>query len=107
MLIAGSGEEALEQLAGAAQDVDVVLCDLMMPGLSGMAVYEQVAASAPALAARFVFMTGGAFTPGAEAFLEQVPCPVLYKPTPLDALEAVIQEVGGDAARDLAARGAS
>ncbi len=60
--------------------VDVVLCDVMMPKMTGMDVYEAVLARAPEIARRFVFLTGGAFTPRARSFLEGVSNPKLDKP---------------------------
>ena len=69
---------------------DVVFCDLMMPSGSGIELYEKVAASAPEVAARIVFMTGGAFTEEAGAFLERVPNATLTKPFSLDAVQAII-----------------
>jgi PAS domain S-box-containing protein len=80
-----SGEAALSQLrAGPA--FDLVLCDLMMPGLSGMDLFEQVRQADPAAAARFVFLTGGAFTDRAREFLERVQGPRLEKPFDPDGL---------------------
>ena len=64
---------------------DVVFCDLMMPEMTGMEWFEQVSAVAPALAPRVVFVTGGAFTDAARAFLERVTNPRLEKPfAPVD-----------------------
>jgi len=40
LLFAASGREAIEVLAG--ENVDVVLCDVMMPGLDGFGVCRQV-----------------------------------------------------------------
>jgi PAS domain S-box-containing protein len=80
-----SGEAALAQL-GAGPGFDLVLCDLMMPGLSGMDLFERVRQSVPAAAARFVFLTGGAFTDRARQFLERVPNPRLEKPFDPDGL---------------------
>ena len=45
----------------------------MMPDLTGMDVYEELSQSAPHMAERIVFMTGGTFTPRARAFLDKVP----------------------------------
>lgn len=61
-------QEALSRLLGGER-FDVVLCDLLMPGLTGMDLHEQLAASRPEIAKRMIFFTGGAFTPRAEAFL--------------------------------------
>jgi PAS domain S-box-containing protein len=90
VVTATSGREALELLAGTPP-FDVVLCDLMMPEVSGMDVYERVAEIAPHLATRFVFVTGGAFTDRARAFVERVGAPVLEKPFELAALPAVLR----------------
>jgi hypothetical protein len=51
---------------------------------------RQLEAASPAMAARLVFMTGGAFTPGAEQFLESRIIPALLKP--LDG-KALIERV--------------
>jgi PAS domain S-box-containing protein len=59
---------------------DVVLCDLMMPQMTGMELHRAVTECAPDQAARFVFLTGGAFTPLAARFLEQTQNPKIDKP---------------------------
>jgi CheY-like chemotaxis protein len=65
---------------------DLVLCDLMMPEMSGEDVYREATRRWPQLARRFVFMTGGAFTPRGRQFLASVPAPVLEKPFRMDDL---------------------
>ena len=62
----------------------------MMPEMTGMEVYERVLAIDPDQAERMVFLSGGAFTPRARAFLEHRPC--LEKPFDLATLEAVIRD---------------
>lgn len=59
---------------------DAVLCDVMMRDMTGMDLYEKLRAGRPAMAERIVFMTGGAFTARARAFLESVSNPCLDKP---------------------------
>jgi len=49
---------------------DLVLCDLMMPEMTGMELEARVARAAPEMVERFVFMTGGAFTRAARDFVE-------------------------------------
>ncbi len=80
-----SGEAALSQLRDGP-GFDLVLCDLMMPGLSGMDLFERVRQADPGAAARFVFLTGGTFTDRAREFLERVPNPRLEKPFDPDGL---------------------
>jgi CheY-like chemotaxis protein len=71
---------------------DVVLCDLMMPVVSGFEFYERLSRSAPELASRTVFLTGGAFTAEARSFLERVPNPSMPKPFDIGALRALVNE---------------
>ncbi|MFY0527700.1 two-component regulator propeller domain-containing protein [Archangium gephyra] len=68
-----SSRQALELLKGPkGTEVDVVLCDLMMPDLTGMELHADLVTSAPAVAGRMVFVTGGAFTPAARTFMDTV-----------------------------------
>jgi signal transduction histidine kinase len=71
---------------------DVVLCDLVMPDISGPEFYAKVKDTWPELAARLVFMTGGAFTPRTVEFMKCVPTGVLSKPFALDELKRVVRE---------------
>jgi CheY-like chemotaxis protein len=91
-MVAGSGREALDIL-GRDRAFDVVLCDLMMPEISGMDVYEAVRVGNPELASRMVFMTGGAFTPRARQFLQTTSSPHLVKPFPPEALHDLVGRV--------------
>jgi PAS domain S-box-containing protein len=62
------GKEGLALLR-ARPDVDLVFCDLMMTGMTGMDLAEALATEAPEVAAKMVFMTGGAFLPRAREFV--------------------------------------
>ena len=62
------GQSAMQALLGAA-DVDLVFCDLMMTGMTGIDVAERLTSAAPELANRLVLMTGGAFSPAARDFV--------------------------------------
>ena len=84
--------EALTYLRREAP-ADVILCDLMMPVMSGVEFYEELARSKPELARRVVFLTGGAFTPGARAFLERVKNARLEKPLELAGLRKLVNEL--------------
>lgn len=76
--VAASGREALELLSSGR--FDVVFCDLIMPEVSGMEVFAEATEARPELAERFVFITGGAFTTKAKAFVEGTSLPLLQKP---------------------------
>jgi len=89
---AGSGEAARTVL-GDDRRFDAILCDLMMAEVSGMDLHRWLASVEPALAERMVFMTGGAFTEGAERFLAAIDNPRMVKPFEFPALEALIARV--------------
>lgn len=72
---------------------DVIVCDLMMAPITGMELYATVRERAPAVAARMVFVTGGAYTPDARAFFEQVPDRFLTKPFRPSQLLALVDSV--------------
>jgi CheY-like chemotaxis protein len=90
--------QALSRIA-SGERYDVLLCDLMMPVMTGMDLYAEVVRTSPKLAGRVVFMTGGAFTPRAHAFLESVANPWLEKPLDTGRLRSVISRVGSAAGR--------
>jgi signal transduction histidine kinase len=84
-----SSRQALECLL-TERFFDVILCDLMMPDLNGMDLYAEVLKERPEQAARFVFMTGGAFTDRASEFLDSIDSPPLNKPFRNDELHAIV-----------------
>jgi PAS domain S-box-containing protein len=83
-----SGSEAVRLLREDGS-FDLILCDLVMPDLNGMDVFEQVCRHRPELRERFVFTTGGAITGRVRKFLETVPR--LDKPFRLEEIEALLQ----------------
>jgi signal transduction histidine kinase/CheY-like chemotaxis protein len=91
VVTAASGSEAQGLLA---QDTafDVILCDLMMPDVSGMDLHEWLNARAPALAQRMVFVSGGAFTPRAKAYLSDLSNARIDKPFKLAALRQIVAD---------------
>jgi CheY-like chemotaxis protein len=70
---------------------DVILCDLMMPTMSGIDVYDAIRQADPDQARRIVFMTGGAFTPRALEFLEANENARIEKPLERTTLRAAIR----------------
>jgi signal transduction histidine kinase/CheY-like chemotaxis protein len=88
---AASAGEALELLG--RQAFDAVVCDLMMPGMSGIELSEEVSRLRPPLRERMLFLTGGAVGPAAEEFLARPDVRYLTKPVPLPALNAALREI--------------
>lgn len=84
-----SARAALDLLE-AGQRYDVILCDLMMPQITGMDLHAAIVALDRAQADRMVFVTGGAFTPSAREFLDEVPNRRVEKPFDLKALRNLV-----------------
>jgi CheY-like chemotaxis protein len=76
--VAAGGEAALAALD--TDPPDLVLCDMLMPDLSGEELHARVRGRSHELADRFVFMTGGMATEHARAFLDAVPNARIEKP---------------------------
>jgi len=72
---------------------DIIVCDLMMPGMDGPSFYQQLRRTDPEAAARVVFTTGGAFTEDVGRFLELVPNTILQKPFSSSELRAAVERV--------------
>ncbi len=85
VVIAHGGRAALDLLE-SDQRFDLVVCDLQMPNVDGVAVYETLSLRCPELVRRFVVMTGGAVTPRAASFLQREKPRLLTKPIDLDEL---------------------
>ena len=88
--IASSGADALAQLQGGAQ-FDVILCDLMMPGMTGAELHAALSEAVPEMTARMVFITGGAFSPASQAFLDRVSNRCFEKPCDIGLLRAAVR----------------
>ncbi len=86
-----SPAEALARLQ-RGERWDAILCDLMMPELSGMDVEERLQKFAPDVLPRIVYLTGGAFTDRARKFLAEGR-PFLEKPVEAPALRARVAEL--------------
>jgi PAS domain S-box-containing protein len=81
--------EALRHL-GANRAYDVLLCDVLMPGMTGLELHAQLRTIAPRLASATVLMTGGAFTPQTADALAASPLPRLEKPFSPEQLLAAV-----------------
>lgn len=89
--IVGSGRDALE-LVGAL-DLDVMICDLVMPDLDGMEIHAALAERHPAMLERTLFMTAGPVSPEQREFLDQVKDRVLDKPFEFAELRRAVQHI--------------
>jgi len=89
VVIAEGGDKALAVLE---QDThfDVVICDLMMPEVDGVDIYEALLDRDPDLAQRLVFCSGGAFTARTKEFIEQVSNIVVSKPVDFELVRRLV-----------------
>jgi signal transduction histidine kinase len=100
------GREALG-LITSGRRFEVILCDLMMPEMSGPQFHEALKRLDPEQAQRVIFMTGGAFSESARAFLSAVTNPHIEKPLDLERLSRLLEALpheGGQAPEEGAAQ---
>ena len=88
----GDARKALERLR-AGERYAVILCDLMMPEMTGMDLFAEIEKLEPDQASRMVFVSGGAFTPRAREFLERIPNARVEKPIDLQNLRLLLRNL--------------
>ncbi|MFT3926786.1 MAG: response regulator [Myxococcales bacterium] len=86
-----NAREALNRISGG-ETYDLILCDLMMPELTGMDLWAELSRSRPDQASRMVFMTGGTFTDRAQQFLAEHGRVQLQKPFRHDELLSLVHD---------------
>ena len=88
----GSAEEG-QAILEQDESFDLVLCDMMMLGMSGMDLHQWLAKRNRALARQMVFITGGAFTPKASEYLRRAGNLKLEKPFDIVNLKRLVSEL--------------
>ena len=91
VVIVDSGRAALKVCA--LEKFEVIVCDLMMPELTGMDVHAAIIARDPELATRMIFVTGGVFTESAATFLAEIDNTVLEKPVRASELRDAVAAI--------------
>jgi CheY-like chemotaxis protein len=89
--IATNGREALARLR-TGERFDAILCDLMMPEMTGADLHVALADLAPDQAERIIFVTGDAFSLSSQHFLENITNPCFEKPCDLQELRAAVRQ---------------
>jgi len=87
--ICTAASEVLAQVAEGAR-YDALICDLMMPGMTGIELFYELEVAAPELARHMLFATGGAFTAAAQSFVEKMQSRVVAKPFRSDQLRRTV-----------------
>ena len=79
-------------LAYAQQhDYNIIVCDMHMPQIDGMAVYKQLQAQQPHLLSRLIFTTGETSSETVRLFLQETGASFLIKPFDLQDLRQMIK----------------
>src|SRR5262245_7371722 len=89
--LAGGGRAALESMQ--ARRYDLIVSDIRMAEGGGEQLYREAVAVEPALADRFIFITGDTANDRAWAFLGDAKVPVLEKPFPPDVFLDVVRRI--------------
>jgi len=76
----------------AGGEFQVVLCDVVMPGLSGIQFHGELLREAPGLARRLVFITG-ALSDEVEAYVRSQQIPCMAKPFSGTEIRATVDAV--------------
>jgi CheY-like chemotaxis protein len=87
--VAENGLQALEQIRNTR--FDLILSDLRMPKLDGLALYRELERQWPSVAQRVIFLTGYTHDPVYEPFLARREGRSLAKPLDLQALSRMIR----------------
>jgi diguanylate cyclase (GGDEF)-like protein len=90
VLVCDGAREALARILAGAR-FELVLCDLLMPEMTGMDLYEEVVRLAPEQAEGFVFVTGGAVTTRTRDFVRTVPNLVFAKPFDMQKIREIVR----------------
>lgn len=92
IVLAHGAEDALRMIR-QGELFDAIVCDLMMPGMTGIELYFELQSLSPSLAHRMLFATGGAFTPGAQGFVQRMGSRVISKPFRSDELRGKVHKL--------------
>jgi signal transduction histidine kinase len=92
-VIALDRARAALELIASGRRFDAILCDLMMPEMTGPQFHEELKRLAPEQAQRVTFMTGGAFTSEARDFLAATSNPCVEKPLDMERLFPLLEAV--------------
>ncbi|MFT7519869.1 MAG: two-component system cell cycle sensor histidine kinase/response regulator CckA [Kiritimatiellia bacterium] len=88
-------QKAYQRLA-AGEPMDLIITDIMMPGMTGDDLCRQVINVRPDLDGRFLFITGAMLRDGQQEWLASVGARVLRKPFGIEQLRRFVGEQLGD-----------
>ncbi|MEJ7601174.1 MAG: response regulator [Kofleriaceae bacterium] len=93
IVLVESGEAALDTLR-RQDNFDLIVCDLVLPGIDGIEVFKRARVISPEIGARFVFATGSNNRQLFQQSLETMDVPVLEKPFGMALLRELVERAG-------------
>ena len=90
---AGGVTEALARVGEMGDEIDVVICDVVMPDGGAELLLAGLERIAPVLARATVLLTGGAVDAQTEALVQEHAARVLRKPVDVATLRAMVERV--------------
>jgi len=95
----GQGHEVVKEhdgraglAAALAQDFDLIICDLQLPGLTGDQLLPELLKRRPQLRDRVVIVTGDVLSPDTREFFEETGLPHMHKPFRLEQLAQLVAD---------------
>lgn len=93
VVVETDGEQAIGRLE-SGERYDAIICDIMMPSMSGIDFFDRLKRIDPQLAERCGFITGGVFTERARSFAEALPTTRLVrKPFQPKTIKALVENL--------------
>ena len=89
--VTGDSVDAFEKLG--SNTYDVIICDIRIPGMSGMEVYKLTLEAHPELTGKFIFITGDTSDETTRVFLEKNKLTYVTKPFDKNNLMKKVQEL--------------
>ena len=90
---AEDGARGLAKLLAQGADYTAIISDLRMPGMSGMALHDELAKQRPELLERLVFSTGDVSSKDTAEFVQRTRCVILEKPFELSKLGETLERI--------------
>lgn len=95
VVAAENGLAALAELE--REQFAAVVCDIVMPVMDGIRLYEVIVQQYPAVVGKMLFMSASLGDPRVEAFLKATKCPVLAKPFDISEFVGQVRRLAGTA----------
>lgn len=89
------GRAAFYMLEKNSINYDVIICDLNMPDINGVDLYQYIQEHIPGMAEKFVFITGDTYIPSMKYFIANIKNPCLEKPFTMEQLTQAMNAVLG------------